>query len=181
MKRVFLGLPIPDDIAEPLQRLQAGVPGARWQTRDNMHITLNFLGELDEQVLEELHEGLSRIEADVFPVTVKSVGSFEIGKHNEPKILWAGVEKSDALLRLKKKTDQVVLETGIQFDHRRYTPHITLARMNKAPLDKVAEFIALHNLLHLPDFTADKFCLYESQLREKGAVYTPLVDYPLQK
>ncbi|MGM0423006.1 MAG: RNA 2',3'-cyclic phosphodiesterase [Pseudomonadota bacterium] len=181
MKRAFLALPIPDDIAEALRPLQAGIPGARWQSRDNMHITLNFLGNAEEPDLEVLHEILQDIELEAFPVTVRGVGSFEIGKYKEPKILWAGVEKSEALQHLKKKTDQAVKRAGLDIEHKRFTPHITLARMNKAPLNKVAGFIEQHNLLHLPRFTADKFTMYESHLGEKGAIYTPLIDYPLQK
>ena len=181
MKRAFLALPIPDDIAEALVPLQAGIPGARWQSRDNMHITLNFLGNVEETDLEILDEILQDIDFQAFPVTVRGVGSFETGKHKEPKILWAGIEKTEALLQLKKKTDQVVKSAGCDVERRRFTPHITLARMNKAPLNKVAGFIEAHNLLELPSFTADKFSLYESHLSEKGSIYMPLVDYPLQK
>src|SRR4029077_13823761 len=100
MQRLFVALPIPDDVAQDIQRLQTGVPGARWQTREQLHLTLRFIGEIDGRLAGAVHDSLSTIDEPGFAVALHSVGEFG-GKR--PSALWAGVRANEALMHLQRK------------------------------------------------------------------------------
>src|SRR5215469_16456380 len=104
--RLFVAIPIPDVVAQGLLFMQSGVPGARWQTRDQLHLTLRFVGEVDGRDADAIHDALYAISAPSFTLTLKGVGEFG-GK--KPHALWAGVQTSEALLHLQRK-----IETALQ-------------------------------------------------------------------
>ena len=86
--RLFAGIALPDDVAQSLAALQAGVPGARWQTREQLHLTLRFIGEADGRAATAIDDALTTISAPAFSLELKGVGSFG---GRRPHALWAGV------------------------------------------------------------------------------------------
>lgn len=157
--------------------LAGGVPGAKWVDRDNMHLTLRFIGEVPEDRLADIHHALSRIRHPAFQVVLSGVDYFKQGR--SPTVLWAGVERNDTLLQLHDKVDQALQREGLPSDGRRYSPHITLARLQRAPEGRVAAFVADNNLFRAPPFHADSFTLFSSFLSSSGAIYTAEAEYPL--
>ncbi len=112
-----------------------------------------------------------------FPLTVQGTGSFSKGDH--PSTLWMGVDGGGPLARLKEKTDRALQVTGIEFEKRKYTPHVTLAYLKQADELKIADFMQEHNLFSSEPFMAEHFILYESRLTDKGSVYEPVRLYKL--
>lgn len=179
MLRLFAGLSLPILLRQRLTLLQGGIDGALWTDRDNFHITLTFIGNVDEATAEQADEALSGIRMEPFNVELKGTGSFAQGEF--PKVLWIGVEKSEPLFRLKEKVDRALEKSKLPFENRKYTPHVTLARLRHVDEAKVGQFMAAHNLFSGDAFEVNNFILYHSHNTKNGPVYEELRSYPLEK
>lgn len=177
MIRIFAALELPDDVRDRLAMLAGGVPGARWISPENMHITLRFVGEVDEPAFADVAAALSRVEAPAFDLAIEGVGNFAHGR--KPTMLWAGVAKNPALDLLQGRVDQAVTGTHLPPDAWRFTPHVTLARLKGSPPGRVQQFIADHSLLRLPPFRVESFTLFSSFLGHAGAIYRAEATYEL--
>lgn len=169
MIRLFAGLEIPEEVKDTLLDLEGGVPGARWIEADNLHLTLRFIGEIDEPLAADVDEALARIKARPFTVRLKSVGAFG-GKN--PHALWAGIENPEPLKHLADKCEQAVRAAGVDPEKRKFLPHVTVARLKGAPPGAVQDWIRRHGLFRAPDFEVTHFTLFSTALKHTGAVYT---------
>ena len=175
--RLFTAIAIPDEIAAPLTMIQAGVPGARWSTREQLHLTLRFIGEVDGRDASAIDDALSTIVAPGFRLTIKSVGQF--GGRN-PSAIWAGVEANDALMHLERKIESALQRVGLPAESRKFTPHITLARLKGASRGRVMDYLTDHALFACPPFDVRGFILYSSQLTPNGSLYRAEKAYQLR-
>ena len=174
--RLFVGLSIPRNVADGIFLIQAGVPGARWQTREQLHLTLRFIGEVDGRDAAAIDDALSLISAPSFELALKGVGEFG-GK--TPHTLWAGVRDAEPLRYLNRKIENAIQRTGLPADERKFTPHVTLARLRGSPRERVIDYLADHALYASPAFEVREFILYSSTLTPKGSLYVPQRVYPL--
>nr|WP_249209168.1 RNA 2',3'-cyclic phosphodiesterase [Magnetospirillum sulfuroxidans] len=172
---MFVGLGLPADLATRLEALAGGVPGARWVAARNLHVTLRFIGEVDEAQAEELHDHLCRLQARPLALTIKDFGSFGGAK---PRALWAAIKPDPALDRLQHKVEQAAQAIGLAPEGRKFIPHITLAWLKGAPADRVAGFIA-HHTPWAAALPVAAFTVYRSLLGAGGAEYQALTEYPL--
>lgn len=177
MIRLFVGLDLPSSLRDSLESLTGGIPGANWTPPENYHVTLRFIGEVDEDCCEDIHDALSEIRAPAFDLHVAGLGAFESG--HRAHTLWVGVPKEPPLVHLRDKVERAVKSTGLEPEHRKFTPHVTIARVKQAPLHKVQDFIAHHNLFRSEPFRVDRFTLFSSELGRHGPTYTAEADYPL--
>ena len=168
MERLFVALAIPDMVAQSLALLQAGVPGARWQTREQLHLTLRFIGEVDGRDAGAIHDALSAVRAPAFTLALHGTGEFG-GKH--PHALWARVRPNEALLHLQRKVETAIQRAGIAATRERYTPHVTLARLRGTPVGRVMDFLSDHALYTSQPFAVNGFILYSSVLTGDGSLY----------
>ncbi len=168
MIRLFVALSIPDDVAAGLALLQAGVPGARWQTRDQLHLTLRFIGEVDGRDAAAVDDVLSLIEVPRFALALKGVGEFG-GK--TPHALWAGVRDKEAVVFLQRKIETALQRARLPPDPRKYIPHVTLARLKGSAQGRVMDFLAGHALYASVPFDVAGFILYSSVLTPNGSLY----------
>ncbi|MDP6708847.1 MAG: RNA 2',3'-cyclic phosphodiesterase [Alphaproteobacteria bacterium] len=178
MIRLFVAIPLPEAVRSQLMSLCAGVRGARWSPQENMHLTLRFIGEVEEPELADIAGALSMVGGSAFPLVLKGVGQF--GDRRRARVLWAGVAASEALLRLQRRTESQLQRAGIAPEGRRYSPHVTLARLNNVGLDRVAPFLVEHGRFETLPFEVDRFVLYSSHLGQAGAIHTPEAEYPLE-
>ena len=176
MIRLFVALQIPDDVRQRLVALQGGVPGARWANSDQMHLTLRFIGEVDGNVAHDIDDALAGIRAPSFTLELAGVGEFG-GKN--PRALWAGVRPNDAILHLQKKIETALQRIGLAPESRKFSAHVTLARMKGAPREKVVQFLTHLALFASGPFPVDHFVLFSSQLSHSGSIYHPERVYPL--
>jgi len=179
MPRLFVALPVPDEIADALGALQSGVPDAHWQPAENLHVTLCFAGEVHGAVMRDLEEELSDIAGPRFPLELAGVEQFSSGK--QPRALVALVKKSDRLDWLQQKVTTVARNCGIEIAGRKFRPHVTLARFgNSAETGHhLAQFMASHSRFRAGPWVADAFNLYSSRQTRNGSVYTEEAHYPL--
>jgi 2'-5' RNA ligase len=175
--RLFVALPLPEDVAQSLLLIQGGVPGARWQNRDQLHLTLRFIGEVDNHTAILLDEVLAGIHAPAFELQLHAVGQFG-GK--QIHALWAGVRKNEALDHLQRKVDSAIRKIGQPQDVHKYTPHVTLARLRHPEPGKAVEWLTHHALYTSAEFTVGAFQLYSSKLTSDGSIYRVEQDYPLE-
>ena len=175
--RLFVALAIPELIAQQLILSQGGVPGARWQSREQLHLTLRFIGEVDGRDARALEDALAGIEAPAFDLQLHGVGQFG---NRQPHALWAAARKNDLLEHLQRKVDNAIRKVGQPQDAHKFMPHVTLARLKNPQLDKMREWLIAHALFTSNEFPVDAFCLYSSKLTSDGSIYRIEQEYPLR-
>lgn len=178
--RAFIAIDLPDDTAAALAELQQRLPAGRPVPRDNLHLTLAFLDDQPEAVLEDLHFELASLRALPFDLRLSGLGCFG---GRVPKVLFAGLDPSAELTRLHGQVVNAVRSAGIARPRERFRPHVTLARFNRPPdrqqAGRLQDFLAAHDRLTLPPFPVNGFCLYRSTLHSEGAIHEELARYPL--
>jgi 2'-5' RNA ligase len=177
MIRLFTAIAVPPEIGQGLLTRQHGVEGARWRPLEAFHITLRFIGDVQEPVAAELDEALAEIAAPAFDLALAGVGHF--GEGAEIHAVWAGVEDSAPLRQLQKANERACREVDLKPESRLYTPHVTLAYLKRPSVPEVGAWIQANNLLHSPSFRIDRFGLYSSWRTHEGSAYRLEREYPL--
>lgn len=177
MIRLFVAVDLPDSIKDELSGITFGLPGARWVEPDQLHLTVRFIGEVDGGLFADIRSALEDVRASQFPLELKGLGVFPPRK--EPRVLWVGLEKSEGLWQLRKKVDSALSRVGLAPEKRKFSPHITLARLKQTPISRLTNFLSGNGLFALPPFQVTEFTLYSSQLTPKGAIHEPEAVYPL--
>lgn len=178
MLRLFLGLPIPDDVAVRCLAAQTGIEGAKWSPRDNFHITLRFIGEVDERQAEDIDAAVGALNSPGFDMELDGVDWFGGA---QPKAAFAKVKASDALMQLQRLVEKACRGSGLAADSRAYLSHVTLCYFtpNQA-LQPVMDWVQGHNLLQAGPFWADRFYLYSSRTGGPGpSRFRHEAEYPL--
>jgi 2'-5' RNA ligase len=178
MLRLFVGLALPPEQKLQLSMLCHGQPGIRWMDPGNFHITLRFLGEVDEGTAADIDEALLQIRMPGFELAIAGTGSFGTG--DKPRVVYAGLDKSQPLNQLHDKIENALMRAGLPPDTRRFTPHVTLGTVKNGSPETVNRFVAANNLLRLPPFRVDRFELIRSYLTKGGSIYEEIADYPLK-
>jgi 2'-5' RNA ligase len=174
MLRLFVGIALPPEIRLRVSLIAAGLPGARWVDPGNYHVTLRFIGEVDEGLAGDIDEVLARIRARPFDLVLTGIGQFG------ERMLWVGVQKNPALLHLRDKVESALVRLGLEPEARRYAPHVTLARLKNAPEARLQAYIQEHALFRAEPFAVDGFSLIASYLTKAGAIYEDQADYVLR-
>ena len=179
MPRLFVALPVPEEVADEFLPLQSGVPDARWVPSENFHVTLCFAGEVQGGTMRDFEEELGDIAGPRFSVGVAGIGQFSSGK--QPRALVALVEKSNRLDWLQQKVATVARNCGIELERRKFRPHVTLARFgsNAETGHHLAQFMASHSTFKAGPWIADHFALYSSRAGRNGSIYTEEAAYGL--
>lgn len=176
MPRLFTALEIPREAALSLSLLRGGLPGARWIDVENYHMTLRFMGDVECHVADEIVEALDRVHRSPFQITLSGVGAFG-GK--KPHAVWAGVTPSASLNALQAEIDRICQRIGLSPDQRKFTPHVTLARLrNASPIDVAHYLSARGNFAALP-FKVGRFVLMSSRDSVGGGPYIVEEAWPL--
>lgn len=176
--RLFVALELPWALRQRVAMLAgAGIPGARWVPPENYHLTLRFIGEMPAYRAEEIDHALAALKAPGFALTLAGVGAFHKGGRSVS--LWVGVERNPALDHLQGKIETALQRCGMEPERRRFTPHLTLARLDNAPDARLAAFVQANNLFRAEPVPVEHFTLFSSRLGKDQAVYTPEVEYEL--
>ncbi len=176
MIRLFVGLPLDAAIAGRLDALAAGIPGARWVAARNLHLTLRFIGEVDEGTAQEIDEALAGLSAPAFSLELEGFGTFGGRKVHT---LWAGVGREVPLDRLQAKIEAAVVRVGLPREPRKFSPHVTLARLDGSPVSRIQDFITRNSPFRAGPWPVAAFTLFRSYLSRNGAEYEAVADYPL--
>lgn len=177
MPRLFTGLEIPAEVAFALSLKRGGLVGARWIDTENYHITLRFIGDVDHSVAAEVEDGLDRLShSEAFTLRLNHLGAFGGDK---PRALFAGVESSAVLLRLQAAQERVLQRLGLEPESRKFTPHVTLARLRGTTAEDLARFMAFAGKFEPLTFAVGRFVLFSSRDSVGGGPYLVEQAYPL--
>ena len=173
MQRLFVALELPVAVRDALLAAMGGVPGARWQTDDQLHLTLRFLGQVDRHAAADIDSALAMVNFQPFALALADIGSFD--RRGRIDCLWVGVRPRDAVAALAQRVDATLARVGIAPETRAFVPHITVARFGRdagalggfpvAPLPSAA-------------FPVTGFALWESRMGHGGASYDISARYP---
>ncbi len=179
MSRLFVGLELPASVKETLLRVEAGIPGAHWQTENQLHLTLRFIGDVDGPTLGDVASALDLIEAPALELAIRGVGIF--GNLKRTRALWAGVADNPALFHLQDKVESALVRMGLKPEPRKFHPHVTLARFGNPERHRLQDFLQVHDALAVPPFPVEHFTLFSSMATQKGSIYTVEETYPLDE
>lgn len=149
--------------------------GARWQDDAQLHLTMRFIGQIEREVANDLAAALARIAVPSFNVAIEGVSHFE--RKGIPTAIWAQVLPTPELQRLRSKVERACDLAGLGCETRRFTPHITIARLTRQT-GPIADWLARHTGL-CATWQADGIGLFESHLLASGAEYELAKYYPL--
>ncbi|MDE2227463.1 MAG: RNA 2',3'-cyclic phosphodiesterase [Alphaproteobacteria bacterium] len=175
MLRLFVGIALSPELKLALSRLAIGLPGARWVDPGNYHLTLRFIGEVDEGMASDIDAALTRVRAKRFALTLAGIDSFNA------RSLFVGVERNPDLVHLQEKAESALARSGIEPEGRRFAPHVTLARLKGKPDAKLGQFLAAHALFRAAPFDVAQFQLVASYLTKSGAIYEDQAEYALEE
>jgi len=177
MPRLFTGLEIPPDIGDTLSGFRGGLPGARWVEPDNYHITLRFIGDVDHGVADDLCSVLGEARRrDPVSITLDGLASFGGGR---PRAVFARAAPTNGLAELQAEQERLVRRVGLAPEKRKFTPHVTLARLRDASPIDVAGYIATRGQFPKLTFTARRFVLFSARDSVGGGPYVVEAAYPL--
>ena len=176
MPRLFIAVDLPDTIRENLAAMSFGIPGAKWVAPEQLHLTVRFIGAVDGALFRDIKDILNGIHLASFSMQLKGVGFFP--PRGAPRVLWVGLEKNQQLQILRKKIDLLLSRVGVEPEGRKFSPHITLARLKNSPVQKIANFLSGNGLFSQEPFMVEDFKLYSSILSPKGAYHKIERIYP---
>jgi RNA 2',3'-cyclic 3'-phosphodiesterase len=158
-----------------MSHLRGGLPGARWIDPENYHLTLRFIGDIDDTLAEEIADLLGQVERPAFNLRVDGLDSFG---GNKPRAVVAAISPVAQLVELQAEHERIMQRVGLQ-PERKYKPHVTLARLRDTPSRHVADFLSLRQPFRLPPFPVSRFVLYSSRASVGGGPYVVEAEYPL--
>ena len=176
MPRLFVAVPMPDEVAAQLERLCVGLPAVRWTDAERFHLTLRFIGEVETGTFYEIGEALAEVSHPPIELRLKGLGHFP--PRGGPQVLWAGVESPESLAPLKRRIERALESVGLEPERRKFTPHVTLGRFRSPPPEgRFGSWLAGRSLFRSSPFQVSAFDLYSSQLRPEGPLHTLEAEY----
>jgi 2'-5' RNA ligase len=177
MNRLFVAIDLPEGIKKQLVAMECGMQGARWVAKEQLHLTLSFIGDVDDLTLQYIRTALKEVVSPAFPLNLCGIGHFPPGKY--PRVLWVGLTACKELLDLQHLVESALRKVGIPPEERRFSPHITIARLKETPAKRVLALEEEHKSFASPSFTVSEFHLYSSTLSRNGAIHTRQASYAL--
>ena len=176
MPRLFTGVEIPPDIGQALAMLRGGLPGARWITPENYHLTLRFIGDVDDLIAQEVALMLGRVRRAAFDLHLEGLTSFG---GRRPRAVVANVAPAQALLEVQAEHERLMQRIGLEPEGRKYMPHITLARLRDSSSLDVADYLSARGYFRTAAFPVSRFVLFSSRNSVGGGPYVVEASYPL--
>jgi len=181
--RCFIAIEIPEAIkksfAEIIDSLKKSGPDVKWVSDENIHITLQFLGETEESLVPDIKGALYKILAPYssFYIKIADVGCFPSGKR--PRVIWVGMEESQDLINLYKDISNEMVKFGYQKEERGFTPHVTIGRVkSNRNMGELLRRLEEFKVTDFPDFEVQNIRLMKSELKPAGAKHYSLAEIP---
>jgi 2'-5' RNA ligase len=185
--RTFIAIEIPGAVISKIRELQEGIRTyglkIRWVRAENIHLTIKFLGDVEEVKINEISETVSKTVEGFAPILIqaKGVGAFPGVKR--PRVLWVGLSgQLETLVRLQRTLDENLSVLGLPIEKRPFKGHLTMGRIkDKIDVRKFADALMAFRGFESETFAAGRIILYKSELKPSGAVYTRLTSASLNK
>jgi 2'-5' RNA ligase len=179
-KRLFVSIEIPPVITEVLADLNPNMPGVKWLSPEQMHLTLSFLGNVSNDIEEKFKEQLRLFPWKAFFLPICGLGKFPT--KGLPKVVWIGVGSGHPhLFQLHKRVQEAAIRVGLEPELRSFHPHVTLARCRDVSAEVLRPFMRTYATFDAGMFHVDSFCLNSSKLSSTGSVYTRELVMPCRR
>ncbi len=156
--------------------MRGGLPGGRWIDPENYHLTLRFIGDIDDALARDIAGLLGRVQRPTLELRLDGLSAFGGRK---PRALVATVAVVPSLMELQAEHERLLQRLGLEPEGRKYTPHITLARLRDSSSRQVADYLAARGHYRSPSFQVSRFVLFSSRASVGGGPYVVEADYPL--
>lgn len=176
MPRLFTAIEIPPDVGFGLSLLRGGLSGARWIDPENYHVTLRFVGDVDDATGRDIMDMLGEVRRPAFDLTLDGLDQFGGRK---PRAVFAAVKTHAALMELQAEQERIMQRLGLGAEGRNFKPHVTLARLRDASSRQVADYLATRGPYRSPLFHVPRFVLFSSRDSVGGGPYLVEAVYPL--
>jgi RNA 2',3'-cyclic 3'-phosphodiesterase len=179
MIRLFTALLIPDEIKHKIYTACLSIvhnyEDYNWESQDKIHLTLKFIGEVPEDLINPIKKELSYTENyKHFNCSLSRFGFFF--KDGEPKILWVGLNTDERIHKLVEELNQRLAILKVPNERRRFKPHITVLRLKKNPGEKFIKLFEEYRFEEIK-FKLKTLSLIESELSHTGAIHTEIKKY----
>ena len=166
-------------MAQEVDVLRRHASGVAWVATENLHITVKFLGGVEEARLVDVAAALKgAATVPMFEVEIRGLGAFPAA--SRPRVLWAGAPGSPAFTRLAEGIDQALMALGFPPEGRGFTPHVTLGRVREPRRDvALTEALEAAAARSFGALRVERLSLMRSDLSPRGARYTELAAVPL--
>lgn len=176
MPRLFTAIEIPRHIGDSLAMMRGGLPGARWIDPENYHLTLRFIGDIDDALARDIAGLLGRVRRRPFEIRLDGLTSFGGRK---PRAVVAAATPAAPLIELQAEHERLLQRLGLEPEGRKYTPHVTLARLRETSSRQVADYLNARAHYRSAAFEVSRFVLFSSRASVGGGPYVVEADYPL--
>lgn len=189
--RTFIAIDFPGDVLEKIVKIvsflrsQTPEKALKWVDKDNLHLTLKFLGEIREDILPDIQSIMTHAlqGRDAFKISIGRLGMYP--NHNNPRVVWLGVSAEETLFTIQRKLDLALQDASIPSEKRAYSPHLTIARLRRdtdsTTIRLVGETLSQIKVDSPGSFFVRQIRLYQSQLTSAGPIYFPLLTFPLNQ
>ncbi|MGH2785964.1 MAG: RNA 2',3'-cyclic phosphodiesterase [Actinomycetota bacterium] len=176
--RLFVAVDLPATVKDELDRviteLRPAIPNAKWVPRDNLHLTLSFLGEVGDDRVEPIVDALRDAVSSISPIPARLAGSGAFPSARRARVLWAGLE-SEGLPALAEATAEALVPMGFPRESRSWTAHLTVARFREPA--NVGSLLPLR--LEELSLEVAELTLFRSRLARPAPRYEPVIRVPL--
>ena len=176
MPRLFTGLELPASVAGQVSFARGGVIGARWLDPEDYHVTLRFIGDVDGRLARDIAETLGEIRRPAAPVAFEALSWFGARR---PRAIVAKVKANPGLIELQAEQERRLRRVGVAPETRRFTPHVTLARLRDVGATAIAAYLASRGALRVEAFMAERFVLFSAREGSGGGPYIVEAAYKL--
>jgi 2'-5' RNA ligase len=184
--RTFIAIEIPAEIQNKIGALQSNLKGiggrVSWTKPGNIHLTLKFLGDTDEDIIDEIAVELQEAVQNItgFEIIVQGVGVFPNFKR--PRVIWvAAKSEGDQLQKLAAQIENCMENFGFEKETRRFSAHLTLGRVKDTKgIEPIMEKLKNYEEFEVGSFAVTEFYLIKSELHPAGSIYTPLKKFVLK-
>lgn len=177
MPRLFTGLEIPRVLRAELALMKGSLAQARWTEPENYHLTLRFIGDVDAGLAREIDLTLAAIRHAPFTLTLDALDCLGGDK---PHSLVARAKAAPALTDLQGAMERRLQRLGLPAEPRKFSPHVTLARISGLSARSVADYLAARGLFRARSFEVTGFALFSARALTGGGPYVAEADYPLE-
>ena len=183
--RCFIAIPLSSQSHKELAQIQLNLKetdsDVKWVKSENIHLTLKFLGDIEETKIATISQKLQEVVKihNYFEILVGKLGTFP--NLLNPRVIWIGINKNeDKINNLQKNTEEALTPLGLEKEMRAFHPHLTLGRVrSKKNIKQLTEKIKTLQLPQFQPITVNKIVLFQSILKPSGAEYTVLEEFKL--
>ncbi|HBC87381.1 MAG TPA: RNA 2',3'-cyclic phosphodiesterase [Lentisphaeria bacterium] len=170
MPRLFIAIDMPDELRGKICEVRRNLPGVRWVDKEQIHLTLRFIGDSDDENSQRIKSALAEVKFKSFRLEMDGAGFFP--NERRPTVFWIGCKKNSVLTELKKGIDDILEMNGLPPEGRRFVPHITIARLKNIQPGEIRKLSGMCSGVIPLEFTVPEFMLYSSVLTSGGAIHT---------